>query len=113
MKRLSVMYTSALLISACATALPVQYSVVMQLPPRPPDCRVQSYGPRRPPGAQVIAWFRLDCGGQGAADCEAEFNKVVCQDGGNAVFWAHDESAQASRDPGHKVLAGTIALVPE
>ncbi len=98
--------------SACATTLPVQYSVVMTLPPRPLDCRVRSYA-RRPPGTQVIAWFRLDCRGQGPAECEAEFNKVVCRDGGNAVFWANDASAQAARDQRPRVLAGTIGLVPE
>jgi hypothetical protein len=103
----------ALGLSACATTLPVQYSVVMLLPPRPPDCRVQSYGPRRPPGTQVIAWFRLDCADQPGEACAAEFNKVVCQDGGNAVFWAHEEDAQASREVGHRVLAGTIGLVPD
>jgi hypothetical protein len=55
----------------------------------------------------------MDCMGRNAADCEAEFNKVVCQDGGNAVFWANDESAQASRDENPHVLAGTIGLVPQ
>jgi hypothetical protein len=112
MKALILTSFSVLLVAACASTRPIEYSVVMQLPPRPADCRVRSFK-RRPPGTQVIAWFRMDCMGRNAADCEAEFNKVVCQDGGNAVFWANDESAQASRDENPHVLAGTIGLVPQ